>query len=196
MNAKFDAGTDYFAVLGVHFGADQKSVKHAYRRMARRYHPDVSKIHNAKMRFQEIAQAYEILNKHRDTYCRAFQKKQQFKAKRRPDNERSTWAARDSQKETTNTAGSQQSQDQSDQKTSQQGKNEQSKQTRANDYGEEAFQSSSYGQKPIHGKDREVVYPITLRYAIRLLRLGSFYIPGLKVQMKFTRQAFLSLIHI
>ncbi len=42
----------------------------------------------------------------------------------------------------------------------------------------------------MRGKDRVITYPLTLRYAIRLLKIGYFYIPGLKVKMKFTREAF------
>lgn len=183
MNAKFDAGVDYFAVLGVHFGANQKSVKQAYRRMARRYHPDVSKIHNAKARFQEIAHAYEILNKHRDSYCHAFQRGQQFKARRAQESEASTWAHRSADKERAKT-------DEKSKPSDKRNSADHSSNQRQQDAYRDAQRSSNFSQQPIHGKDREVVYPITLRYAIRLLRLGSFYIPGLKVQMKFTRQAF------
>ncbi|WP_243750594.1 DnaJ domain-containing protein [Thiomicrorhabdus marina] len=192
MSANFDAGVDYFAVLGVHFGANPKSVKQAYRRMARRYHPDVSKIHNAKSRFQEIAHAYEILNKYRDAYCRAFQRSQQFSAKHKqeakPSASKKTSYSTEESSAKTKHADSKQGCRQSN------GRAQNNQNHRESPFDEWAsqrdYQSYNYGQKPIHGKDREVVYPITLRYAIRLLRLGSFYIPGLKVQMKFTRQAF------
>jgi curved DNA-binding protein len=52
---------DYYAVLGVAHGASDQEIKKAYRRLARKYHPDVSKEPDAKERFQEVAEAYETL---------------------------------------------------------------------------------------------------------------------------------------
>lgn len=52
---------DYYQVLGVARDADQDAVKRAYRRLARKYHPDVSKEPDAKERFQEVGEAYEVL---------------------------------------------------------------------------------------------------------------------------------------
>ncbi|TWI58337.1 curved DNA-binding protein [Pseudomonas duriflava] len=52
---------DYYAVLGVDPGADEKAIKTAYRKLARKYHPDVSKESNAESRFKEISEAYEVL---------------------------------------------------------------------------------------------------------------------------------------
>ena len=52
---------DYYAVLGVERGATAEDVKRAYRRLARKYHPDVSKESDAKQRFQELGEAYEVL---------------------------------------------------------------------------------------------------------------------------------------
>jgi curved DNA-binding protein len=52
---------DYYAVLGVARGASDEDIKKAYRKLARKYHPDVSKEQNAKERFQEVAEAYETL---------------------------------------------------------------------------------------------------------------------------------------
>jgi curved DNA-binding protein len=52
---------DYYAVLGLERGASQDEVKKAYRRLARKYHPDVSKEPQAEERFKEVAEAYETL---------------------------------------------------------------------------------------------------------------------------------------
>jgi curved DNA-binding protein len=52
---------DYYKILGVERGAADDEIKKAYRRLARKYHPDVSKEANAKEKFQEVAEAYETL---------------------------------------------------------------------------------------------------------------------------------------
>jgi curved DNA-binding protein len=59
---------DYYEVLGVARGADADAVKRAYRKLARKYHPDVSKEKNAESKFKEVQEAYEVL---RDTEKRA-----------------------------------------------------------------------------------------------------------------------------
>src|SRR5690606_39712133 len=48
-------------ILGVARGASQEEIKRAYRRLARKYHPDVSKEANAEDRFKEVQEAYEVL---------------------------------------------------------------------------------------------------------------------------------------
>ena len=53
--------TDYYAALGVERGASQDEIKKAYRRLAQKYHPDVSKEPGAETKFKEIAEAYQTL---------------------------------------------------------------------------------------------------------------------------------------
>jgi curved DNA-binding protein len=52
---------DYYEILGVTRAADAAEVKQAYRKLARKFHPDVSKEKNAEARFKEVQEAYEVL---------------------------------------------------------------------------------------------------------------------------------------
>ncbi|MFT6285621.1 MAG: curved DNA-binding protein [Halieaceae bacterium] len=52
---------DYYKTLGVDSEADNKAIKTAYRKLARKYHPDVSDHHDAESQFKEVAEAYEVL---------------------------------------------------------------------------------------------------------------------------------------
>lgn len=52
---------DYYAVMGVGRDASQDEIKRAYRTLARKYHPDVSKEADAEARFKELGEAYEVL---------------------------------------------------------------------------------------------------------------------------------------
>ncbi|MFM2080092.1 MAG: hypothetical protein RLZZ219_774 [Cyanobacteriota bacterium] len=54
---------DYFKVLGVERGADADTIKRAFRKLARQYHPDVNPgDKTAESRFKEISEAYEVLS--------------------------------------------------------------------------------------------------------------------------------------
>ena len=52
---------DYYSILNVERTAAQEDIKRAYRKLARKYHPDVSKHGNAEDRFKELGEAYEVL---------------------------------------------------------------------------------------------------------------------------------------
>jgi len=52
---------DYYQLLDVKKDATQKDIKRAYRKLARKYHPDVSSEANAETKFKEMAEAYEVL---------------------------------------------------------------------------------------------------------------------------------------
>ncbi|MFM7641017.1 MAG: DnaJ C-terminal domain-containing protein [Cyanobium sp.] len=53
---------DYYAILGVERGASAEEIRKAYRRLARKYHPDVSKEEGAEERFKEVSEAYQTLS--------------------------------------------------------------------------------------------------------------------------------------
>src|ERR1700739_1263116 len=53
---------DYYEVLGVPRDADQDAIRRAYRKLARKYHPDLNSDSDAEDRFKERGEAYEVLS--------------------------------------------------------------------------------------------------------------------------------------
>ncbi len=52
---------DYYKIMGLQKDASQDEIKRAYRKLARKYHPDVSKEADAETHFKEVGEAYEVL---------------------------------------------------------------------------------------------------------------------------------------
>jgi len=52
---------DYYDILGVHRDASPEEIKSSFRRLARQYHPDVNKSHDAEEKFKELNEAYAVL---------------------------------------------------------------------------------------------------------------------------------------
>lgn len=53
---------DYYEILGISKGADDTEIKSAFRKLAKKYHPDVSKEPNAEEKFKEAQEAYSVLS--------------------------------------------------------------------------------------------------------------------------------------
>ncbi len=84
------AAKDYYQILGIKRGASEKEIKQAYRKLARKYHPDVNPgDKSAEAKFKEINAAYEVLSdpekrKKYDRYGENWQYADQFSEWERP----------------------------------------------------------------------------------------------------------------
>ncbi len=56
------AKRDYYEVLGVGKDASKDEIKKAYRKLSKKYHPDINKEEGSDDKFKEISEAYEILS--------------------------------------------------------------------------------------------------------------------------------------
>ncbi|GAB6100246.1 molecular chaperone DnaJ [Halanaerocella petrolearia] len=56
------AKKDYYDILGVDRDASQKEIKRAYRKLSKKYHPDISDHEDAEEKFKEVTEAYEVLS--------------------------------------------------------------------------------------------------------------------------------------
>ena len=87
---------DYYKIMGVSRDSDAKEIKLAYRRLARKYHPDISKEPNAEEKFKEVGEAYEVLKdpekrKVYDQYASDWQSRQHAQS----TSQRSAWGGGD-----------------------------------------------------------------------------------------------------
>ena len=53
---------DYYEVLGIDRNASASEIKKAYRKLAKKYHPDINKAADATAKFQEVNNAYDFLS--------------------------------------------------------------------------------------------------------------------------------------
>src|SRR3989344_9227937 len=56
------AKRDYYEILGVNKSASAEEIKSAYRKLARKHHPDIDKSAGADIRFKELGEAYQVLS--------------------------------------------------------------------------------------------------------------------------------------
>ena len=56
------AKKDYYETLGINKGSSPDDIKKSYRKLAKKYHPDVSTETNAESKFKEVQEAYDILS--------------------------------------------------------------------------------------------------------------------------------------
>ncbi|MFT4060015.1 MAG: DnaJ C-terminal domain-containing protein [Legionella sp.] len=132
---------DYYKIMGLSEDATEKDIKLAYRRLARKYHPDLNKEPNAEERFKEMGEAYEVL---KDPIKRA-----QY------DNYRKYGAT------------SQQQQHQYSRHSNHQGPFQNQKTQFNEDFFESIFGHSRYQQQPMAGQDYQGKITISLEDTFR-----------------------------
>lgn len=84
---------DYYKVMGLSSQATDKEIKLAYRRLARKYHPDISKENDAEAHFKDVGEAYEALKDPKkrqiyDQYMRDLEQNQQARSSSKPHSPR------------------------------------------------------------------------------------------------------------
>jgi curved DNA-binding protein len=130
---------DYYKIMGVSPDASEKDIKTAYRKLARKYHPDISKEPNAEEQFKNMGEAYEVL---KDPVRRA-EYDQEIKNREFNKKQRAQYSG-------AHTGRSQQSQ---------------GGQQFDSDFFESLFGHSRYQQQPIAGQNYEGKINITLEEA-------------------------------
>jgi curved DNA-binding protein len=162
MTDLFDAQKDYYAVLGVTQACELAVIKAAFRKLARQYHPDVSSHPLATSRFQEVSEAYDVLSRHRQSYDSAAHALKL--AAQQATHRRSSSAAGYQHSSTTHESSFQRS-------------------------SKPATNFGHWEPDTIAGRDRNMVYPLTLKYAFRLLKEGYFVVPSLNAKVPFDSSA-------
>ncbi len=99
---------DYYAIMGLKREAAPEEIKQAYRKLARKYHPDVSKEKDAEERFKEVNEAYEVLKdsekrKQYDQLGANWRAGEEFRAP--PDWQQQHWGGQGARFETEDFAG-------------------------------------------------------------------------------------------
>ena len=67
---------DFYKVLGVSKDADDSTITKAYRKLARKYHPDLNKTKEAEEKFKDVSEAYDVLKAVSYTHLRAHETSQ------------------------------------------------------------------------------------------------------------------------